>query len=432
MRIGIQAWGSEGDIRPFLALGAGLARAGHRVTLALSDLRGARYERWAPALGVEVRTVAEPPPERSAELGDLSARLLESSAFEQGKLVTERLFRPAVPEMLAAARELVAESDLVVGHYFHHPLRTAAEAAGVPEVSVTLAGDVLPSAAYPPTGLPDLGGWANRAGWALAGFMMRRAFLGPVNQLREEMGLSPARSMADVWHSRLLDLVAVSPTLVPPEDDWPSRHRVCGFLRLPAPERVDPTPPHVEAFLDAGDPPVYVGFGSLSPTDAEVRAALVREVETALARAGRRGVLQGLAEPGGRGGSPHILHVGRLPHDRIFPRCAAVVHHGGAGTTQTAVVAGVPMVVVPHVADQFWWAGLLERRGVASRPLPRTRLDAARLAERVEAALDPAMAARASELGSRVRAEEDGVAVAVRWIEEVARAEGLGDASTER
>jgi sterol 3beta-glucosyltransferase len=417
MRVGVQAWGSEGDIRPFLALGGGLARAGHDVTLVLSDLTGRRYDRYASLLGVTIRMVAEPPPSRATELDVIGARLIASSPFEQGKLVVERFFQPAVPEMFAAAKDLVAASDLVVGHYFHYPVRTAAAARGVPEVSVTLAADVLPSGSYPPAGVPAFGALWNRAWWSVAQRAMRRMFLPSINELRKSAALPPLRSVTDAWHSRLMDLVAVSPSLVAREADWDPRHRLCGVLKLTAGREGDALPPEVEAFLSSGDAPVYVGFGSLTPTEAAGKRELRALVESALTAAGGRGIVQGVARPDQS--TDAVLHVDRLPHAAVFGRCAVLVHHGGAGTTHTAVAAGIPNVVVPHVADQFWWAALLHRRGVAPPPLRRRELSAERLAQRIDDARSSVMRARAADLGRALSAEEDGVAVAVRLLQQL-------------
>jgi UDP:flavonoid glycosyltransferase YjiC (YdhE family) len=422
MRIGIQTWGSEGDVRPCLALGRALAASGHQVSLVATELDDRRYDAYADVPGLSMRMVASPTPDQLAGLEALGRVLLRKNAFEQGKLLTERLFRPAVPEMFDAARALCRGIDLLVVHFFHYPARAAAELAGVPAVSVTFSGDLIPSRTYPPTGVPSWGSVMHRAWWALGRALMRPAFLRPINDFRRSLGLPPYASMADAWHSPLLDLVAVSPTLMPPAPDWDRRHRVTGFLSLPATAAPESLPADVEAFLADGPAPIFVGFGSLSPKAGVFRDETRRIVEEAAARAGCRALVQGLAPEGERGcgaGNGDVLHVGRVPHLRVFPRCAAVVHHGGAGTTQTALLAQAPSVVVPHLGDQFAWAAVLHRRGVAARPLPRRRFGTAALAARLRAALAPAVKAEAVRLGTRM-AGEDGCAEARRLLEAVA------------
>lgn len=420
MRIGIQAWGSEGDVRPFLALGHALSRAGHRVALVLTDFEDRSYARYEEPLGVCIRTVATPVIEDPAELAEIRRSVIEAGhPVKQARVIVKRLLDPVVPEMYRASHELVADSDLVVGHFFHYPLRAAAELAGVPEVSVTLAPVLIPTATMPPEGVPDMGPRWNRFFWRVAEFTLDRLFLGPVNRFRAEAGLAPHRHMTDAWHSDLLDLVAVSPTLLPTPEDWPERHRVSGFLRLPEGGDPDPIPAALERFLADGDPPAFVSFGSLAPTDPAGRADGLAILERAIARAGCRAVIQGFS---GDGATPDsgdaVLHVGRVPHARVFPRCAAVVHHAGAGTTQTTLMAGVPSVTVPHVSDQFFWAAELHRKGVGARPLPGAHLTASALAGRLrEVVGNPAMQDAAGILAEALAAE-DGATTAVSLIEE--------------
>jgi len=208
-------------------------------------------------------------------------------------------------------------------------------------------------------------------------------------------------------------LYGFSPAVVPTPTDWPAFVHPTGYWFLDAPRDWRP-PVALSAFLAAGPPPVYVGFGSMRNRQPQVVTALVVE---ALERAGQRGVLHsgwdGLAElrlP------ETIFPVDSIPHDWLFPRMAAIVHHGGAGTTAAALRAGRPAVVVPFFADQPFWARRVYELGVGPYPLPRARLTAARLADAITAAVyDPTMLERAVALGERLRAE-DGVSEAVRVL----------------
>jgi sterol 3beta-glucosyltransferase len=178
------------------------------------------------------------------------------------------------------------------------------------------------------------------------------------------------------------------------------------------------------AFLDAGPPPVFVGFGSMPTPDP---VGLVRDVVGVLARAGQRVVfsagLAGLSvDPltGLRtlsGGRAEVIGIGPAPHEVLFHRCAVVVHHGGAGTTAAAVRAGVPQVVVPHAADQPYWGRRMADLGVAGPPIARKDLTPARLAAALEVALSPGARSAAYALGGRVRAE-DGAGDAARLIDD--------------
>jgi UDP:flavonoid glycosyltransferase YjiC (YdhE family) len=192
--------------------------------------------------------------------------------------------------------------------------------------------------------------------------------------------------------------------VVPRASDWGDNHRVTGYWFLN--ESTDwQAPDDLQAFLESGSPPVYVGFGSMHNEDPESVTQLVAE---ALQRTRQRGIL--LTGWGGlkRGEySENIFVVDSAPHDWLFPQMAAVVHHGGAGTTAAALRAGVPSVVVPFMSDQPFWAKRCYQLGVSPRPLPRKKLSANRLMRSIEQAVhDPWMKERAADLGTRIRAEE--------------------------
>jgi sterol 3beta-glucosyltransferase len=179
-------------------------------------------------------------------------------------------------------------------------------------------------------------------------------------------------------------------------------------------------PVHVEQFLAAGDPPVFVGFGSMSGRDPAATTAVVLDA----ARRARVRLIVGTGWGGlpATDGSDETLFVDEIDHQLLFPRVAAVAHHGGAGTTGTAFAAGRPQVVCPFVADQPFWGRLAHLHGVAPAPLPQTRLDPVRLAEAfTEAVRDRELVRRARRLGQRVRAEA-GVATAISALERIAAA----------
>ncbi len=405
MRIGLQTWGSEGDVRPFLALAAALSRRGHGVRLVITEIDDRDYARYADTLGVDIEMVASPVLASEVEIMRVGDTLLAmGSAYRQGRYIAERLFEPGVPEMFTAARDLAGWSDVIVRHYFHHPCGAAADLAGVPQASLSFSPDAIASADQPPGDLPDLGSLSNRFLWKLARRELDRTFLPPINRLREQSGLAPLPNTMRGWYSPRLNVVAVSPFIRPPSADWAPAHRVSGFLNLPESQRFDPLPETVDAFLEAGEAPVFVGFGSLTPRDsAHVRETL-DVIENAVSRAGCRAIVQGLAEPAT--GTSSLLHVGRVPHAKLFPRCAAIVHHAGAGTTQTATLSGVPSVCVPHLADQFYWSRRLYKLGTAVKPLKRKRLTARRLAGRLADVLgSEERRERAQSLAARMSGE---------------------------
>jgi UDP:flavonoid glycosyltransferase YjiC (YdhE family) len=173
-------------------------------------------------------------------------------------------------------------------------------------------------------------------------------------------------------------------------------------------------PPALVDFLNAGAPPVYVGFGSMSSRDPRATANLVLQ---ALQRTGQRALLlSGWAGLQPADLPPHVFPLDALPHAWLFPRVAAIVHHGGAGTTGAALRAGVPSIVIPFFGDQPFWGHRVAELGAGPRPIPRRQLTPDRLATAIQTAVtDTAMRQRAVAVGAAIQAE-DGLARAVEVI----------------
>jgi sterol 3beta-glucosyltransferase len=212
-------------------------------------------------------------------------------------------------------------------------------------------------------------------------------------------------------------IYAYSPHVVPRPADWGGDVLVSGYWLLDSGDwRPDA---ELEAFLDAGAPPLYAGFGSMPGIDAGILTAVVPE---ALALAGKRGLL---ATGGGalsaRQQTPGIHFIAGAPHDWLLSRVDAIIHHGGAGTTAAALRAGKPTVACPFFGDQPFWGRRIARLGVGPPPLDRKTLSAAKLAQAIMDMDDTGMRTRAAELGGEVRAEV-GVGSAVAFIERVVSA----------
>lgn len=418
MRVGIQAWGSEGDIRPLVAVGHGLVQRGHQVELVYTDIANRRYEDVAASLGMTARAVATPVIADETELYEIGLKAINTpNPLMQGKIVYDRLLRPVEDRIFDAAVDLCRRSDLIVTHLLLNQARAAAELAGKPAVSVTFAHSLVPSRHIHPEGLPRLGETGNAIGWSIARFVLNLVMRGPVNDMRRRVGVPVVKDLLlDGWASHLLNLIAVSPAICPEQPDWPRWNRVCGFLGLPE-TRHEQTAPELAAFLDAGEPPVFMGFGSLMPVSSSYLTESVALMKEAARLAGCRAVIQ--AEVPAEATDRHLI-VSRTPHAQVFPRCAAVAHHCGAGTTHTTLAAGVPSVCVPHVSDQTGWAEELRRLGVAPPAAPRRTLTAEKLARRIREALaDPGMRTRAAAIAERMK-NDDGPARAAVLIEEAA------------
>jgi UDP:flavonoid glycosyltransferase YjiC (YdhE family) len=271
MKIGLQAWGSEGDIQPFTALAAGLVEAGHEVTLVVTDNVGRDYSALAKRFGYQLTPVPNPQMPSKEEVEKVWRQIITlGNPIQQAELVMRYGFDPVMEPMFAAARDLCAASDAVVGHFFVYPLRVAAEKAGVPIATLNIVHNCLPSAKICPPGFPDLGTWSYSLGWRLVRRMVNHIFLPRVNALRTREGLRPDTDvMTQTWSADRLNLIAVSPQICQPPPDWDARNRVCGFLNPPASLTTDDLPMGLDEFLSAGDPPVNFTFGSMMPSSLE-------------------------------------------------------------------------------------------------------------------------------------------------------------------
>lgn len=419
MKIGLQIWGSEGDLRPFLALGAGLAEAGHQVRLVYTGYAGAEQLEWAREHGVRLTVQPVPGVETPAAFDVLAERLVNTgTAFRQAEMILDQAFDPALEGMAQAATALCQESDLVVGHFFVHPLQAAAELSGVPWVSVHLAHSGVVSRHITPPSFPRLGEACNHLFWRLARAGANRIFLPRINAYRQGLRLPLLRdTLLEAWTSKLLTVVAVDEAFATRRADWPAGVQLTGPLDVALAGSGVVCPAELERFLQSGAPPVYFSFGSMLPASRDAVAPLARVWAEAAALAPCRAILQ---LPGGGAAWPeftgNLFVVERAPHETVFPRCAAVVHHAGAGTSHTALRAGVPSVPVPHMADQFFWSAELRRLGLASGPVRRRGLAPSPLAAAIREVLGKTLyRERARHLAARARAS-NGLPRAVELI----------------
>jgi sterol 3beta-glucosyltransferase len=402
----ILAAGTRGDVQPYIALAHGLLQAGHEVTLgANAEFRTLVASHGVPfhPLSVDYMALADSPEGREALGGNpLSAtRRMRATAA------------PMVRRLLHDAWVAAQDTDAIV----YHPKTLAgphlAERLGVPAFVAAAVPMLSPTRAFPVPGLVNrsLGGTLNKASYRLSA-VAAGTFRKTVDEWRAEaLDLPPApHGVRDVAPdgSPLPRLYAYSEAVLPRPADWGAETIVTGYWDLgPAPGwKPDKT---LERFLASGRAPVYVGFGSM-PLDDPQRT--VGEIVAALRGAGVRGLLDGplgaALEP-----SADMLAIAGVPHHWLFERVAAVVHHGGAGTTGAGLRAGRPTVIVPHAVDQPFWARAVHARGASPEPLqPKQLRD---LPAALEQALRDPIAARAGELGHALR-REDGVSTAAARV----------------
>lgn len=420
MKIGIQTWGSTGDVNPFIALATGLSKAGHKVTLVITSAERKDFTATGRKLGFQV-VQAGHIGESEEALNDIGRELFKiSNPIEQTPFIFERMFDPGIPAMYSAAQALCAENDLIIGHFIMHPVQFAAEQARKPYVTVTLNQGAIPTRFAPPSPLPDLGRWCNSMLWRMVEQMINKVALPSINRFRAEHSSQLARSYRQIWESSICNLIAVSNELCPHYVDWGENQHVCGFFNLPAESNDWQMPDDLAQFLEDGTKPIFFGFGSmigLPIPNSDLNEATRLMVES-VKLAGCRAIIQShWNEVTPMPADTQIYRLLSAPHTKIFPHCAAVVHHGGAGTTQTSLRYGCPSVVVAHASDQFFWGNKLRQLGVAPAAISRRKATPAKIAAAIRKVLGtPAMQSAAREIGRKLQAEA-GIAEAVRIIE---------------
>jgi sterol 3beta-glucosyltransferase len=417
MRILIIAMGSRGDIQPYIALGKGLKAAGHFVRLMSHE----NFERLVSSYGLDFWPVA----------GDVQA-LLETpemrALVEKGDLfgINKHTAKAAERAATGSAREgweAGRGMNLLIGGIGGVFIGTAlAEKLGIPFLQAYLL-PFTPTAAFPavilPQSLSRLGGMFNRFSHQLFRQIMWQGGRTTNNLARQTILDLPPAPFFGPFNSVSLQhtpvLYGFSPAAISPPPDWQNTY-VTGYWFLD--EAPDWTPPPaLLEFLDNGELPIYIGFGSMTTSKPEEIANLVIE---ALARTGQRGILQSGWGGLSKADLPEtVFMLESVPHSWLFPRVAAVVHHGGAGTTAAGLRAGVPSIVIPFFGDQPFWGQRVADLGVGTAPIPRKQLTVDRLATAIhQVVTDRSMRQRAADLGAKIRAE-DGIANAVAIVHEI-------------
>jgi UDP:flavonoid glycosyltransferase YjiC (YdhE family) len=393
MRIAVVAEGSRGDVHPMLELARRLRVAGHAVRL----LAAPDFADDAAACGLPFAAIGEPLRDLLvAHAGRLTRGTSRAAAEAIGTLGDR------IAAQFACLPDATADSDLILGASLAFAAPSCAELHGIPYRYVAYCPALFPSAEHPSflVASQSLPRWVNRLTWRISVPLLDAWLRRLLNRHRPALGLAP---LANAWQHITTErpILAADRELAPLPDDLPVAVRQLPCLH---PADIQPLPPKLEAFLEQGPTPVYVGFGSMPDPDP---AATTRLVLEAAASVGMRLVIgTGWAGLGDVPMPEGAIAVGTVSHPALFARVAAVVHHGGAGTTTTAARAGVPQILVPHFGDQHYWARRVEVLGLGPGPIHRPRLSRDQLAEALDAVIgNELLAERAAALGERLRAE---------------------------
>ncbi len=422
MKILIMTLGSRGDVQPYLALANGLVKAGHDISFCTCG----GFEQEVQAIGVPFLPIRND----ILDFLDTAAghSVMEEAAGITGVIRTwlklKKLMKPIQQGVIEDCWDAVQKTspDVIVFHPKTFGAPSFAEKCGANAVLVTPFPAFVSTGEFPAAGFPalPLGRWYNRLTYRIINALFSRMSGSYVEAWRSDNGLAPLTDGLSLLRmpdgDPLPVLHAYSPSIIPNPDDWPEQAMATGYCFLEQESSWTPDP-DLARFLEKGPPPVYVGFGSMTGKDPK---RLTHTVIEALDEAGYRGLLAtnwgGLADVSL---PDHIYRIREAPHDWLFPKVAAAVHHGGAGTTAAALRAGIPSVICPFFGDQPFWARRISELGVGTGPLPQKTLNPKMLASAIRRVLeDENIRQKAAGFGTLIRAE-DGVRSAVCAIERV-------------
>ncbi|KIJ63362.1 glycosyltransferase family 1 protein [Hydnomerulius pinastri MD-312] len=414
MNIVIMVVGSRGDVQPFVALGNELRKDGHRVRLATHLM----FRSFVQESGIEFFNIGGDPQQLMSYMVKNPGLLPGIESISNGDIGRKRAM---LTEMFDGCWRSCHERDEPSGTQFAADAIIAnppafahvhcAEALGTP-LLLSFSKTPTKSYAHPLVCINRTNaqpGLTNYLSFALADLLTWQGIGDIINEFRSKKLRLPALTLRS--GAGLVDRLKVpwtycmNPALVPPPNDWQNNIDTVGFYFMDLATSFKPSD-DLLAFLKDGPPPVYIGFGSIVVDDPKRFSDIIFE---ATAQASVRAVVS--AGWGGLGGSsipPHIHILGSVPHDWLFSRVSAVVHHGGAGTTAIGLRLGKPTVVVPFFGDQFFWGRMVHQGGAGPEPIPHKELTAENLRDALKFALSPAARQGAQQMSEKMQ-NEDGV-----------------------
>jgi len=414
------ASGTRGDVQPYLALGLGLKSVGCQVRVATHS----RFRDLVENCGLVFALLEGNPSELLMQPGWESALAFQGNWGRglRASLQFIRIARPMFESMLVSAWDSCQGADAVIAGLPATWGAHIAEALNIPCIFCLLQ-PLSRTSAFPSPLLPSrhsLGSTYNRLSYLIVEQAIWQPWRVMINHWRRDflhLKPTPFRGIHHRMYSEPTPVIyGFSEQVVTRPVDWPSSHQITGYWFML--ESGDYVPPgDLTYFIESGDPPVYIGFGSTGVSKSiEVFAMLKRTLQ----ETGLRAVLT-IHRDGGSGldqdGS--IFRIQEVPHTWLFPHMAALVHHGGAGTTASGLRTGVPSLVTPQYSDQFFWGQRLAELGVSPQPIPMRSLSTKELAHSLERLVnDSSLRENAQEIGRAIRAEA-GVQRAVEIIQRI-------------
>lgn len=419
MRITMICIGSTGDVRPYIVLGRELQARGHEITIcAFADFEPVIFKE-----GFHFKPV-------NGDVKALMANLMNGSTgvgfLKQVRDSLIDIIDPFLEDLEAACDG----AEAIIGTYLGQVFQSLAEVRHIPYIQT----HYFPMDKNPETPITSAPGQHGGKAWNLASYQLGHFVVSVMEKYyladwREKHGMSPRKLEATPKYQlnghTIPVLYAISPLVMPRPATWGENIHMTGFWRDD--RDIDFTPsPELSAFLEAGEKPVYVGFGSMVSGDMGETLEIVLD---AIRDSGVRAILSK-----GWGGkdipvSDNVFVADFVPHDWLFNHVAAVVHHGGAGTTAAGIQAGCPTLVVPFGGDQPFWASRVKDLGIGPKAIPRDKLTVSRLSRAfTDLTTTKKYRVAARELGERLRLEQGHVIAANivehelrKWLREEGR-----------
>ncbi|KAI9923710.1 hypothetical protein MW887_008337 [Aspergillus wentii] len=423
LNVVIHVVGSRGDVQPFIVLGQELKRHGHRVRLATHLV----FRDSVRESGLEFFNIGGDPAGLMSFMVKNPKLLPKMETIIQGEIIQRRkdirkmlggcwrsCFEPgeginSTPAEWESAPPFIADAIIANPPSFAHI--HCAEKMGIPlHLMFTMPWSPTQFFSHPMASVHTTGNKstvANLVSYMIAETVMWQGVGDLVNEFRRrELGLQKLDSMRapSLIHRLKIPFTYLwSPSLLPKPNDWQSHIDVAGFCFPPVNENYEP-PQDLLEFLEAGPPPIYIGFGSIVVDDPD---GLTGIILAAVKASGQRALV---SKGWGGLGADQIEHadvffLDNCPHNWLFPRVSAVIHHGGAGTTATGLAFGRPTAIVPFFGDQPFWGMLVAMNGAGPEPIPFKQLTTHRLVEAIRYCLEPETGKNAKALSEKIQSE---------------------------
>ncbi|KAK1142203.1 hypothetical protein N8T08_008129 [Aspergillus melleus] len=410
LNIVIQVVGSRGDVQPFIALGNELQRYGHRVRLATHDV----FEGFVRDSGLEFYPIGGDPADLMAYMVKNPGLIPSMESLRAGDIQRKRFmvreildgcWRSCIEPDMRTQVPFVADAIIANPPSFAHV--HCAQALSIPvHLMFTMPWSSTKAFPHP---LANMSGGnsdeslKNYVSYGVVDWLTWQGLGDVINQWRKDLDLEEVATFEGPHLAEILKVPFTycwSPALVPKPLDWPSYIDVCGFFFRDKP-KYDP-PADLQAFLASGPPPVYIGFGSIVLEDPErVTTTIINAVNGVGARAI---VSKGWSNLGGTH-HDNIYYIGDCPHEWLFDHVAAVVHHGGAGTTACGLRSSKPTLIVPFFGDQPFWGAMVATAGAGPTPIPYKELTVDALAAGIQYCLSKQAAEAASAIAHKMSSE---------------------------